>query len=66
MIPDDDETSSEAEMLAAFAEYQLHKANKWDDAAGYDKDDPKHPDWAERMADKADELKMLRKERGNG
>ena len=31
----------------------------WDDDAGYDRDDPKHPDWADAMADKADRERDL-------
>lgn len=36
----------------------------WDDEAGYDRDDPKHPDWADAMADRADmQRKRLKEER---
>lgn len=31
-----------------------NSSQKWDDAAGYDINDPKHPDFADKMADKAD------------
>lgn len=53
----DDE--ADAEMQAAFAEYCRYKANDWDDDCGYDKSDPKHPTYAERMADAADYAKKL-------
>lgn len=50
--PDDEQ--DDAYVQAMFAEWQLHKRNTWDDGAGYDLSDPKHPTWAERMADAAD------------
>lgn len=69
MMPDDEgnmtDAEFEAEMLANFAEYQLHKPTKWDDSCGYDLDDPKHPTWAERFADRVDEARMRAKERGD-
>ena len=34
----------------------------WDDEAGYDLRDPKHPTWADRMADMADIHRKLEKE----
>lgn len=34
----------------------------WDDEAGYDRDDPKHPDWADAIADRADLLRKREKE----
>lgn len=34
----------------------------WDDDAGYDRDDPKHPDWADAMADRADMQRKREKE----
>lgn len=34
----------------------------WDDEAGYDRDDPKHPGWAGAMLDRADDLRKQRKE----
>lgn len=55
-----DEMVDEAEMLAMYAEWQARP--KWDDSCGYDLDDPKHPTYAERMADKIDEYRMRKKE----
>lgn len=51
--PDDEQPYDDAYVQAMFAEYQLHK-NTWDDDCGYDRSDPKHPTFAERMADAAD------------
>lgn len=34
----------------------------WDDEAGYDLDDPKHPTFADRYADWADQERKRRKE----
>jgi hypothetical protein len=40
------------------AQYNRSKqTNQWDDDAGYDLDDPKHPTWSERQAEKADYYK---------
>ena len=50
---------SDAEMMAMYAEYQLHKRNTWDDEAGYELNDPKHPSYYERMAETADFNKKL-------
>jgi len=36
----------------------------WDDEAGYDYDDPKHPTWSDRMLDMADSLRKISKEQG--
>lgn len=36
--------------------------NLFDDEAGYDRDDPKHPDWADAMADRADMDRKREKE----
>ncbi len=37
-------------------------ANDWDDDAGYDLNDPKHPTWSDRMADKADMYRSQRRD----
>lgn len=34
----------------------------WDDEAGYDRDDPKHPDFADVLADRADMERKRMKE----
>lgn len=36
----------------------------WDDEAGYDTDDPKHPDYAERKAERAEHERDQKRERG--
>ena len=39
-------------------------AGNWDDEAGYDLDDPKHPSYSERAADKADRARAEKKDSG--
>lgn len=37
----------------------------WDDEAGFSRDDPKHPDWAEGMRDLGDGARKALRERGD-
>jgi len=43
-------------------ELEDYVSEVWDDEAGYDTDDPKHPEYAERKADQADYERKRRKE----
>ena len=64
-IPDEDPnlTGTDEGKMKDFAIGQMNKqgpsgahpgANKWDDDAGYDRDDPKHPGYMDRMSGMAD------------
>ena len=40
----------------------LETGDEWDDESGYDLDDPKHPTWAERQYEKADQARDYARE----
>ena len=46
-------------------ELEDYVAEVWDDEVGYDTDDPKHPEYAERTADHADQERKRRREEPN-
>jgi hypothetical protein len=62
MIDDENTPYDDAYVRAMLAEYQIVKRNTWDDECGYDLSDPKHPTYAERMADRIDEERSRRKD----
>ena len=46
-------------------ELEDYVSEVWDDEVGYDTDDPKHPEYAERKADQADQERKRRREEPN-
>jgi hypothetical protein len=66
----DVDITQDPEYQAMFAKWKAArqqgggKSGEWDDDAGYDRNDPKHPDYAERMADQADRARAEKKDAG--